>query len=536
MSFELISGEKAIAFGALAAQVKFAIGSPGIPGARIIEYLLTQIRDQDIEVQWAGNEQWALEEAFGISLLGVRSLINLETSNFITVLDNIQSLFYDDLKAGMVLLMGDNREIIRDGKSSKITFIEKLPLFEPASPTEAFEMTLEAFRLSENYKMPVIIRINNSFCQYEEKMSVHLTPSQPGQGGHSPGIEIPFTIRVNPLQGFEQHRRKLSEISQLFERSPYNRTQGRGSVGILAVGLAYQKTMDVLATGDSQNKFCVLKLGALSPLPEATIGYFLENVKSAIIFEENEPLLEKQIRTLAKNEGIATKILGRNSGHLQREKTLYHWQIEEILATIQPAFRPNKRYFPFQKKSKYFVQPDHCYECSIKHLFEFLLDNFKENTPYIIKNSLCNPIFNTTDFPHLFTPYPAESVIGIATGIARMNTHQDVVVLIDAPAFIRNGINSLIHTSHLKTNILILIIEHHLTRHSKNARYKVNNELVPINLSIEDLIQVCKVDLVKIIDTKKQEHLQHELLEAYHSKGLRLIIFKNYCPFAGNSG
>lgn len=528
---KLTTGETALAIGALEANVSLAIGYPGIPGARVFENLITQSYQFRIQVQWTTNSKWAFEQAYGASLMGARVLIGLEPKTFYEAFDQFEFLLQTRLLAGVVLILGDQQDSIESIKSAKPHYFTKIPLFEPTGPIEGREMLLEAYRLSETYQLPVMIRINHFFQQRKELISTETAgPAEEPENTIPERLPLPFTPGTN-----EEHlKRSLSEIGQLFELSPFNRVEGEGPTGIVAVGMTYQTVTEVLDK-NLKNRFCVLKLGTLNPIPQATIGYFLENVKTAIVLEDNAPLIERQILELVKYQGVKIKILGRDSQHVGQEKILYHWQIEEILASIQPRFRPRKKFYTFQKISRDKHEKDFCERChataTLKHLIKTLDSKFKNNFPYIIRDKLCHEIPLLKDYSNTLAPYPGNMVVGLASGIARSQKEKPVIVIIEAADFIHNGINSLINAAQVKANLVIIILEKQYPEATtQKQKYMVDEELVSTNMPLENLISVCDVNSLKIIDTLDEKKLAREWLEALDLPGIKIFIIKNACP------
>jgi indolepyruvate ferredoxin oxidoreductase alpha subunit len=525
---KLTTGEAALALGALEANVELAFGYPGIPGARIFEHLISQSFQFRVQVQWTTNAKWALEQAYGASMMGSRVLIGLDPKAFYEAFDPFEFLLQTRLQAGVVLILGDQQDSIESIKAARPHFFKKIPLFEPIGPIEGREMLLEAYRLSETYQLPVMLRINHFFQQRKELVPTSAEPAE--ENGTLEPLSLPFA----PGIGEEHLKRSLSEIGQLFELSPFNRVEGEGPIGIVAVGLTYQKVIEVL-DNNFNNRFCVLKLGTLNPIPQATIGYFLENVKTAIILEENAPLIERQILELAKFQGIKITILGRESQHVGQEKILYHWQIEEILASVQPRFRPLKKFYSFQKIAHEKHDERFCEDChvtrTLTNLAQTLNSHFPGNLPYIVRDNLCHEIPKIREYPNTFAPYPGNMVIGLASGIARIQKGKPVIVMIESGAFIHHGINSLISATQIKVNLIILILEKlYPESPAQKQKYLIDPELMSTTMPLENLISVCDVTLLKIIDHLDKKTLTSEWLEALELPGIKIFIVRNTCP------
>lgn len=529
MSQIITTTEIAMAVGALESRVNFVIGYPRIPGSKAIEYIMTQPPESDFEIQWATNGIWAMEEAIGSSLVGARTLVGIEQYSLATALNSLQLLPFTSVRASLVLLVGDKQESTILSKSPFSIFINRMPIFEPTDPNEAREMTIEAFQLSENYEIPVIIRVPASICHQKEIISFQTLTSSPY---HSAGTEKQWHPPLPGVaNGNGQLKRRLSEIGQLFELSSFNRVEGIGPVGIIAVGETYHKIVEVLER-NQDDQFRILKLGTLNPIPQATIGFFLENVEKAIVFEDNAPFIERQILELAKYQGINIEIMGRKSQHISTEKVIHHWQIEEVLADIEPSFHANRRLYSYQKIWNGTHREDNCSTCLLKQTTELFYRNgqTREQPPIIIQDNLCANLKINTFEKDYYTGYPSESVIGIATGIAKAKPERNVIAITDAPAFIQTGINSLIQSAHIHVDLLVIIIDNNAAGATPNENeYEIADEMVPVNLPLQNLVEVCDVSFLRVLDDKTAKKLKDYLTDALKKSGIRVLVLKTAC-------
>ena len=72
----LISGNEAVAQGALEAGIKVATAYPGTPSSEILE-TIAKIKPDDVHAEWSVNEKVALEVAAGASYGGARALCSM---------------------------------------------------------------------------------------------------------------------------------------------------------------------------------------------------------------------------------------------------------------------------------------------------------------------------------------------------------------------------------------------------------------------------------------------------------------------------
>ena len=152
MHKEFLMGNEAIALGALAAGVNLVAGYPGTPSTEVLE---------TIAKEWSINEKAGMEVAAGAAYTGARALVTMKQVGLNVASDPLMSLEYIGVKGGMVVLVADDPgPISSQTEQDTRTFgmFSKVPVFDPSSVAEAYEMIQEAFAFSEEYKTPVFFR------------------------------------------------------------------------------------------------------------------------------------------------------------------------------------------------------------------------------------------------------------------------------------------------------------------------------------------------------------------------------------------
>ena len=157
MKQEYIMGNGAIALGALAAGVNVVAGYPGTPSSEIIE-TIAKYPHEDIHVEGSVNEKAAMEVAASASYSGARTLVTMKQVGLNVAADPIMSLAYVGVKGGMVVVSADDPGPISsqtEQDTRKFAEFCRIPVFDPSSPEEAYEMIQDAFDYSEKYHTPV---------------------------------------------------------------------------------------------------------------------------------------------------------------------------------------------------------------------------------------------------------------------------------------------------------------------------------------------------------------------------------------------
>lgn len=179
MAKEFLMGNQAIALGAIRAGVSLVAGYPGTPSTEILE-TVAKHNDGSIYVEWSVNEKVALEVAAGAAYSGARALVTMKQVGLNVASDPLMSLAYVGVKGGMVIVSADDPGPISsqtEQDTRHFAQFAKLPVFDPSSPEEAYEMIGDAFAYSEKYGTPVLFRPTTRICH--GCASVQLLPPPP---------------------------------------------------------------------------------------------------------------------------------------------------------------------------------------------------------------------------------------------------------------------------------------------------------------------------------------------------------------------
>jgi indolepyruvate ferredoxin oxidoreductase alpha subunit len=156
---QFLSGNEAIARGALAAGCTVATAYPGTPSSEILETLATS--KDGIYCEWSVNEKVAMEVAIGASFAGARALCTMKHVGLNVASDPLMTLSYVGVNGGLVVVTADDPGMHSSQNEQDNRFyarFAKVPLLEPADSQEAFDMTVAAFEISERFDTPVIVR------------------------------------------------------------------------------------------------------------------------------------------------------------------------------------------------------------------------------------------------------------------------------------------------------------------------------------------------------------------------------------------
>ena len=159
-------GNGATALGALSAGVGLIAGYPGTPSSEIIE-TAAKWNDGSVHIEWSVNEKAALEVAAAASYSGMRSLVTMKQVGLNVASDPLMSLAYVGVEGGLVVVSADDPGPISsqtEQDTRRFAEFARIPVFDPATPEEAFQMIQDAFECSEKYHTPVLFRPTTRVC------------------------------------------------------------------------------------------------------------------------------------------------------------------------------------------------------------------------------------------------------------------------------------------------------------------------------------------------------------------------------------
>ena len=289
----LMLGNEAVARGLYEAGCSFVSSYPGTPSTEITECVALY---KEVYAEWAPNEKVAMEAAFGASLAGKRSFCAMKHVGLNVAADPLFTIGYTGVNAGFVIGVADDAGMHssqNEQDSRHYARAAKIPMLEPSDSAEALAFTKLAYELSEQFDTPVFIKM----CT---RVSHSQSIVEPGQR-----IEVSKTYEKNPqkyimMPGNAKRRHPIVEertekLAQWAETAEINRLEAGSdhSIGIITSSTSYQYVKEVF--GD---KYPVLKLGMIWPLPKQKILDFAKSVATLVVVEELESFIETHCRQL----------------------------------------------------------------------------------------------------------------------------------------------------------------------------------------------------------------------------------------------
>ena len=290
---QLMLGNAAVARGLYEAGCCVISSYPGTPSTEITE---EAAKFDDIYCEWAPNEKVAMEVAFGASLAGKRSFCAMKHVGLNVAADPLFTVAYTGVNAGMVIAVADDpgmHSSQNEQDSRHYAIAAKLPMLEPADSAEALAFTRRAYEISEEFDTPVILKMCTRVAHSQSIVETSPRtegPERPYEKNIAKYVMMPGNaIRRHPV--VEDRMRRLAQYA---ETCDLNRVEmGDTKLGIITSSTSYQYVKEVF--GD---RYPVLKLGMVWPLPKQKILDFAASVDKVAVVEELDPFLEDYCREI----------------------------------------------------------------------------------------------------------------------------------------------------------------------------------------------------------------------------------------------
>ena len=518
MNRVLLSGNEAIARGSFEAGCRFATGYPGTPSTEILENIAGY---DGISANWAVNEKVALETASGASIAGARSIVTMKHVGLNVASDALMTLAYTGTGSGLVVVSADDPGIHSSQNEQDnrwYALMAKIPMLEPADSEEARVFTRMAFSISEQFDLPVMLRITTRIAH--AKTIVH--PADPEESKKTffpaPDIEKYVMVPANARQARVALEEKLNRLAVFSAHCSLNRIdEGSTDYGIITSGISYQYVKETAPEAT------VLKLALTNPLPLDLIRAFIARFKKVLIVEELDPYLEMQLRHLS--PAIHGKDVVPSFSELNPEK-------------VRHAIRSFTGGMPVPEKSSAPAVPGIirrppilCPGCPHRGLFYQLS---KQRT-FIAGDIGCYTLAYDEPLKAVHTCLDMGAGIGQAMGIERVmprGSKKPVAVIGDS-TFLHSGMTELLNVVYNKSNIIVVILDNRTTAMTGAQANPLSGTDIYGNpspeISLEKLVTALGVGWVRTVNPYETKPLEKTIKEAAAFDGPAVIITKAPC-------
>jgi indolepyruvate ferredoxin oxidoreductase alpha subunit len=501
-----LSGNEALAQGAWEAGLAVACAYPGTPSTEILEAMALY---PELDVQWSVNEKVAYEVAYGAAVGGVRSLFACKHVGLNVAMDPLMTSSYSGVAAGFVIVVCDDPGMHSSQNEQDTRWVgiyAKLPVLEPSSPAEAKEFVAEAFKLSEKFDTPVIVRMTTRISHTKE--NVKLAKRQKVAAVRlKPDIRKYVMVPGNARLRHEYIEKRLQKLQSFSERSRLNKIEmNQTKLGFITSSVSYNYLKEVYP----QASF--LKLGFVYPFCDSKIAEFSKAVKKLVVVEELDPFLEEHLKAM----GIR-KAKFKHPSFRTGELTP-----EVMLDVVQGK--------PKKVKKRPGRPPRLCAGCPHWATFSVL----KKLGLFVAGDIGCYTLGALPPTSALHTCICMGAGVTFNEGLRRAHPNGKIVGVVGDSTFVHSGVTGLINAAYNNAKGIIFILDNSTTAMTGGQQHPatgwtIRNEKTKL-LDLKRLCKACGADNVDVINPKGNvKELENLVKRRIQEDALSVIIAKDPC-------
>ena len=511
----LISGNEALALSMLHCNVQVAAGYPGTPSSEILE----NYSEIGGFAQWCPNEKVAAEVALGAAFGHARSVVTMKHVGLNVASDTLYTATYTGVQGGMVWIVADdpgqgssqNEQDTRNHAKASVC-----PMFEPSNSQDAYDMLRLAFKTSERFNIPVILRMTT---RVDHSKSI-VIPAQDRLEALVPDFvrDIPARVMV-PGYAKPAGRRLRAKMENLekwnVEEGPNVIEMRSPNLGIITAGICYHHVREASPEAST------LKLGMTYPLPMETIRKFAGSVKRLVVIEENDPWLAENLRAA----GIPVE---------SKYDPIFRFG-EMDVNRIKRILAGDKSPDPVPVKGK---APALCEGCPHRSSFAVL----KELDCIVSGDIGCYTLAALPPFSSMDMMVDMGAAIGMGIGLRQVLPREQakrVVSVIGDSTFVHSGITGLVQMAYNKpeTGHVVIILDNSITAMTGQQEHPGTGRKLDhsptYKLDYGEIAKACGIPNVVVVNpVKDTDGLKKAVQEALAKDELTLIIAKSPCILA----
>ena len=536
MAREFLMGNEAMALGALASGLDLAAGYPGTPSTEVLETIAKRRTDKTY-VEWSVNEKAALEAAAGAAYSGARVLVTMKQVGLNVASDPLMSLAYIGVKGALVVLVADDPgPISSQTEQDTRTFAKysKLPVFDPSSVKEAYEMIQEAFAFSHKYGTPVIFRpttrIDHSYASLDVKEEAEYEEHFPLSFEKDPLRWVIFpklSLKNHAL--IEKRNKELSKTFSDYARNFIIKEDKETKKGIAASGISYAYARDILKGKDSPR---ILKVSTPFPFPEELAEEFLMGLEEILVLEELDSVLERELFEVCGKHGIEIKIKGKLDGTVKPAGENTPQEIKALLTDFLQweAEEQNKK----QDAPPLPIRPPVlCAGCPHRASFYAVKQAMKGEKAVFCGDIGCYTLGNAKPLDMCDTCLCMGAGITIAQGIGRVDKGTKCFAFIGDSTFFASGLTGVVNAIYNQADLTVVILDNSTTAMTGHQPHPGTGQTLmgEITASIDPkvVLQGLGVKTIAEVDPLDHELAVKTVREIAAEKGVKAIIFRYPC-------
>ncbi|MBR5537407.1 MAG: indolepyruvate ferredoxin oxidoreductase subunit alpha [Clostridia bacterium] len=504
----LMLGNEAVARGLFEAGCSFVSSYPGTPSTEITE---TIAKYPEVYAEWAPNEKVAMEAAFGASLAGKRTFCGMKHVGLNVAADPQFTISYTGVNGGMVIGVADDAGMHssqNEQDSRHYARAAKIPMLEPSDSAEALAMAKLAYDLSEQFDTPVLLKMCTrvSHSQSVVECGERTEHSKTYEKNGPKYIMMPGNAKKrHPI--VEQRTADLVKWAETADINRLEKGEDK-SMGIITSSTSYQYVKEVC--GD---KYPVLKLGMIWPMPVQKIRDLAASVEKLVVVEELDSFIEDHCRNLG------LEVSGKDTFSCMDE--LSQNKVAAGLGKCVAQGKALDETIPARP-------PVMCAGCPHRGLFYTLA----KNKVTALGDIGCYTLGAVPPLAALDSTICMGASISGLHGFTKAGGGKAVAVIGDS-TFMHSGVTGLINAAYNESDSTVIIVDNSITGmtgHQQNPTTGFNLKGDPCTkIDLETLCKAVGIRRVRVVDPYDLEQCDTALKEELAAAEPSVIISRRTC-------
>ena len=549
---QFLLGNEAAVRGVIEAGLSIAATYPGTPSSEIGNILSVLAKDANIYFEFSTNEKVAMEVAATAAASGLRSFTFMKHVGMNVASDSFMTTAYTGVNGGMVILTADDPSLFssqNEQDTRNYARLSNVPVLEPSNCQEVKDMVKYAFDLSEEYKLPVIVRTTTrvshmrgvvEFGDVKDNSSNNDDHWMRGHFDKDPSKYVPVPAFAGKMH--EVLCDKISKINNETNKSKFNKDTSfseNKKYGVISSGSAFNYAFDVIKYNNLDMD--ILKIGFSYSFPDKKVSEFIKDLDEIFIVEEVDPIMEKEVLAIIGRENLDITVHGKLDGTFPEcyefNSDIVSEGFDKVLSFL------NKENISFSSSLTDLSEnipsraPVLCAGCPHRAMYygiNIAIEELGLKTSDVIFASDIgcytlgiNPPYNAADYL-----LSMGSSVGDGCGFS-VSTDQKVASFIGDSTFFHSGISPLINAVHNKHNFVLTVLDNRITAMTGGQP----NPGIPVDgmgdeapeISIRKLAVACGVDYVRVINPFNLDQVVKTYKEAFERDDTAVIISKAPC-------
>ena len=424
------------------------------------------------------------------------------------------------VNGGLIVLVADDPSMHSSQNEQDSRFYGKfamIPILEPSSQQEAYDMVRYGYELSEKLRLPLLMRVTTRMAHSRAVVKVLPVSEIAEQNSMNNNaraadfILLPANARRRNNE-LVAHQPELEKIAEESRFNKYINDNGKAERGIIACGIAWNYLNEYLASDSTLPRIKISQY----PLPKKRICDLASKCKEILVIEEGQPFVEEQIKGILPSE---CKISGKLSGLLPRTGELTPDAVAAALGvTVEQPYGKSEIVVP--------RPPALCQGCGHRDVYNALNEIIKEFPGAKVFGDIgCYTLGALPPFRAIDSCVDMGASITMAKGAADAGLFPAIAIIGDS-TFTHSGMTGLLDAVNCNSPITVIISDNLTTAMTGGQDSAGTNKFEAICKGIGVHPEHLRV-VVPL--AKNMEEIKQILREEINYKGTSVIIPRREC-------